>query len=122
MANKYMVITRVNGIDYLTRIEADSNLQAEHIILDEGICGRHEYGVEACTAYNSVDMKTDFFITSALNVDRMVEPNTLFLIIDKNNDRIRRADQRENTRDEIEKLKKRIHELEQLLNEETEEA
>ena len=122
MTNKYMVIARVNGVDYLTRIEADSNLQAEHIILDEGICGRHEYGVEACTAYSSVDMKTDFFITSALNADRMVAPDTLFDIIDKNNDRIRRADQREKASDEIEKLKKRIQELEQLLNEDTEEV
>lgn len=118
MTQKYMVIARVNGVDYLTRVKANSNLQAEHIILDEGICGRHEYGVEACTAYNSVDMKTDFFIASALNADRMVDLNTLFDIIDKNNDRIRRADQRETARDEVDKLKKRIHELEQLLSEE----
>lgn len=117
MANKYMVIARVNGVDYLTRVEADSNLQAEHIILDEGICGRHEYGVSACTAYNGVDMGTDFFTTVALNADRIVDLDTLFDIIDKNNDRIRRADQRETARDEIDKLKKRIHELEQLLKE-----
>lgn len=118
MANKYMVIARVNGVDYLTRIEADSNIQAEHLILDEGICGRHDYGVSACTAYNSVDMKTDYFISAALNADRMVDLDTLFDIIDKNNDRIRRADQREKTGEEIEKLRNRIHELEQLLSEE----
>ncbi len=118
MANEYMVIARVNGVDYLTRIEADSDLQAEHLILDEGICGRHEYGVSACTAFNSLAMLSEYFKTVALNADRMVDLDTLLDIIDKNNDRIRRADQREKAQDEVEELKKRIHELEQFLKKE----
>lgn len=119
MAKKpYMIIARVNGIDYLTRCEANNFYEAEHIILDVGTCGRHEYGVENCTAYDRDTMKSSCFIMDALKADRMVDLDTLLDIIDKNNDRIRRADQRENTRDEVEKLKKRIHELEQLLKEE----
>lgn len=118
MEQNYMVIASVNNVKYLTRLVANSLSEAEHIVLDTGICGRHEYGVEGCMAFNRDTMKSECFIDSALNVDRMVDLDTLLDIIDKNNDRIRRADQRETARDEVDKLKKRIHELEQLLSEE----
>lgn len=118
MEQNYMVIASVNGVGYLTRLVANSLSAAEHQILDAGICGRHEYGVESCMAFNHDTMMTECFINSALNVERMVDLDTLLDIIDKNNDRIRRADQRETARDEVDRLKKRIAELESLLTEE----
>lgn len=118
MIDTYMVIARVNNVDYLTRLDANSLSEAERMVLDNGICGRHEYGVTSCIAYNRDTMKCDCFIVAALNVDRMVDYDKLLDIIDKNNDRIIRADRREATQDEVERLKNRIQELEQLLKEE----
>ena len=39
----YMVIARIKGVDYLTKVEAESEYNAEHKILDLGICGKHDY-------------------------------------------------------------------------------
>lgn len=54
---KYMVIAHLKDRAYLTAVEADSALQAEHQIIDLSICGRHEYA-EA--------MRTDTFVGLAL--------------------------------------------------------
>lgn len=63
---KYIVIATVNKIDYLTKVEAESLLSAEHMILDKGVCTSIGYGVEAAMAYDSKTMKTDCFIGAAM--------------------------------------------------------
>ena len=40
----FYIIARVDGMDYLTKVSAETALSAEHMILDAGICGKHEFG------------------------------------------------------------------------------
>lgn len=75
---KYIVIATVNKRDYLTRVEAESLLSAEHMILDRGICTSIGYGVDAAMAYDSKSMKTDCFIGAAL----AAEPIDYYKLID----------------------------------------
>lgn len=63
----YMVIAYVDGTSYLTRVTADSAMQAEHIILDAGVCGRYDdYTVNSAHAFDRETMRTDTFIGEAL--------------------------------------------------------
>lgn len=69
MKSYYIVIATVNSIDYLTKIEAESLIAAEHAILNLNIYNKHAYGVTACTAYSALEMKTDKFIGHALSAN-----------------------------------------------------
>ena len=84
---EYIVIARVNKIAYMVSVEAESNYQAEHLILDMGYCGRHEYGVETAQAFDRKTMKTDCFIAMAL-ASKTVSQVEIMDIIERNNKRI----------------------------------
>lgn len=91
----FYIIARVKEMDYLTKVSAETALSAEHMILDAGICGKHEFGCDACMAYDANAMKTDAFIGAALHA----EPISLCELmekIEKNNDRIKAKDDAEN--------------------------
>lgn len=88
----FYIIARVAGKDYLSKVSAETVLSAEHMILDAGICGKHEYGCDACMAYGANAMKTDTFIGAALHA----EPVSLCDLMEKNNARIKAKDDAEN--------------------------
>lgn len=100
---KYMIIARVDGLDYLTNVEADSMSNAEHMILDRAICGKHEYGVDAAQAFDAKAMKTDCFIGSAMSAEP-ISSYELFEIIERHNENIREKDAAEETIRKNEKL------------------
>lgn len=109
---KYMVIVKIINDLYMTKVEASSLCNAEHKILDMGICGRHEYGVNGATAYDAKAMKTDAFIGMAMVADP-VSLEELAEIIEANNVRIKAKDDAEDRIREIEKqMKKLAEELE----------
>lgn len=91
----FYIIARVKEMDYLTKVSAETELSAEHMVLDAGICGKHEYGCDACMAYGANAMKTDAFIGAALHA----EPISLCELMEKieeNNKRIKAKDEAEN--------------------------
>lgn len=108
-----MVIAKVNGINYLTNVQAVSLIEAEHTILDIGVCGRHGYGVEACIAFDSDGMKTDTFIGEAM-YSTPIELERLKEIIAKRNAEIMIKDVAETKVAELEKaIKHMTEELEE---------
>lgn len=109
----YMVIATVNEIDYITKVNASSELGAEHIVLDRSICGRHTYGVTACQAFNVEMMKFDSFVYSAIDAE-VVSLNELYAIIDKRNAEIKARDEAE---DLIRENEKKIKELQAQIEE-----
>lgn len=104
---KYMVITRVKGVDFLTDVEAETEYGAEHKILDLGICGKHEYGVECCMAYDYDAMSTETFRAHALNCMTMSIEGLTRVIIERNAE-IKKKDDAEKRITEIEKQIERL--------------
>lgn len=100
---RYMVIVRVDGDDYLCSVSADSAYQAEHVFLDMGICGKHKYSVEACMAYDKEAVKSDTFICSMLGANT-ISYNELENIITERNEVILASDAFEERIAEIDKL------------------
>ena len=80
MEQKYFVIATVNSTTYLTKVCAESTGGAEHKILDLGFRGKHEYGVEGCTAYDAAAMKTDCFRYEALEAEPIDYPKLTRII------------------------------------------
>ncbi len=111
--NNYMIIARIKGVDYLTKVEAESEMSAEHKILGLGICGKHEYGVECCMAYDYDMMSTETFRSHALNS----EPISLEALTAKIEVRNKEIKKRDNAEKEIERIQKQIKELEKQLEE-----
>lgn len=107
MLDFYMVVARVNGIDYLTKVNAESNYSAEHQVMDLGICGKHDYSVTACMAYDREAMKTDTFIGAALNA-APITFNALADLIERRNQEILVRDETEHR---ISVIEKKIQEL-----------
>lgn len=107
----FMIIARVNGIDYLTKVNAESESGAEHVILDLSYCGRHTYGVEACQAFDVDMMKTECFRYAAIDAEP-ISFLALKEIIDLRNDFIK---QRDETEDKIRETKKQIEVLQKQL-------
>lgn len=105
----YMIIATVNGIDYLTKLNAESESSAEHAVLNLSICGKHTYGVTACMAYDDNAMKYDTFIYSALSA-KAVSFDELKEIIDKRNKEIAEKDAAEERIRHIEKQMKQLAE------------
>lgn len=103
----YMIIATVNGIDYLTKLNAESESSAEHAVLNLSICGKHTYGVTACMAYDDNAMKYDTFIYSALSA-KAVSFDELKEIIDKRNKEIAEKDAAEERIRQIEKQMKQL--------------
>lgn len=106
---KFMIIAKVNGIDYLTKVEAETAAGAEHKILDLSYCGKHDYGVTACMAYDADAMKTDTFICNAIHAEP-VSCEALIVIIDKRNRELERLDEAERRLAEIDKQMKALEE------------
>ena len=102
MREFFMVIAQVNGVDYLTKVLAESAYSAEHGIMDMGICGKHTYTVTACMAYDRKAMKTDTFIGAALNAVP-IDIEKLTDIINARNVEIQNKDEAEKRIREIEK-------------------
>lgn len=112
MSNFY-IIAKVNANEYLTKVQADSAYEAEHMFLDRGVCGIHEYGCEACMAYDAKAMKTDAFIGAAMWA-WPVSVADLMKAIDTNNERIIKKDAAE---EEIRKAEKAIRMLQAQIEE-----
>ena len=113
MKEKYMIIATVNGIDYLTKVYAESAGGAEHVILDIGVCGKHDYSVTGCMAFDADAMKTDTFVYNALNASP-INFNELVKIITERNEAILKKDEAEKR---IEALEKQMKELQIQLEE-----
>lgn len=115
----YMIIARVNGIDYLTKVQAETAGGAEHKILDEGYFWHHEYSVEACMAFDAKAMKTDTFIYSAISATP-IGLEALILTIQIRNKQLQKLDEAARRIREIDKQLKALEaekvELEDLLN------
>lgn len=111
----YMVIARVNGIDYLTKVHSESESGAEHVILDLAYCGRHAYGVEACQAFDVDMMETECFRYAAIDANP-ISFLALKEIIALRNDLIKQKDETEDkireTKNQIEVLQKQLEALE----------
>lgn len=107
----YIVIARVAKNHYMVNITAETECAAEHAILDMGICGRHEYGVEHCMAFDFKSMKTDTFIGHAL-LSTTVSVEEITRIINTRNEEIAAKDAAE---DRIREIEKQMKELEKEL-------
>lgn len=114
---KYMIIAKVGKEEYLSKVNADSELEAEHMILDRGIAGRHEYAVDACMAYDARLMKTDTFIGAALFAEP-ISIDDLMVLIDDRNAEITRKDAAEEKKTILEKRIKELDEQRRLAIEE----
>jgi hypothetical protein len=107
---RVILFVKVAGKTYMTNGEAEGSLgAAEHEILDLGICGRHEYGVEGCIAHDCSTMKTDAFIGEALHAIP-IERDRLHEIIIARNEQIRCRDSAEA---KIEELQSQIEKLQE---------
>ena len=106
---KYIVIATVANDRYMVNIEASSLTRAEHMVLELGICGRHEYGVNGATAFDAKGMKTDTFIAMATTADT-VSMEELKTIVDAQNAWIKAKDDAEDKIREIEKQMKQLTE------------
>lgn len=114
---KFFVICTVNSIKYLTNVEAESNLSAEHKILDLGICGKHEYGVTDAQAFTKNETKLNFFSDAIQNCE-CISYDELVQIIETVNDTIRKKDRIEKLIiDKTNKLKELTEELAELRSE-----
>lgn len=100
---RYIVIAKINGKDFLCSVDATSAYAAEHMILDLGICGKHKYGVEACMAYDKETVKTDTFVGAMLSANT-VSWAEIVDIIDERNAEIHSSDEAEARIVEINKL------------------
>ena len=121
MEQKFFVIAMVGGVTYLTKVLAKSTGGAEHKILDLGYCGKHEYGVEGCTAYDSALMKTDCFRYEALEAEP-INLQHLIRIIEARNNWIRQKDAAEIRVQNLEKEIRELTEKLELLKAEHDEA
>lgn len=111
---KFFVICTVNSIKYLTNIEAETNLGAEHKIIDLGICGKHEYGVTTAQAFTKNETKLNFF-TDMIQNCQCISYDELAQIIKTVNDTIHKKDHIEKLIiDKTNKLKEITEELTEL--------
>jgi len=99
--NDYMVIAKVGTTDYLTKVCSNSIYDAEHKILDLGICGIHTYSVVSCNAYDDTTIVFDDFLTKAFH-SQPVSFDNLKEIIERRNDEIRKSDEKERRIAELE--------------------
>lgn len=96
---RYMVVAHMADKAYLTAVEADSALQAEHRIIDLGVCGRYEHAVLGAHAFDAESMRTDTFVGLALRA-QPITLEALTSIVEARNHRIRVKEQ---LRDQLEK-------------------
>lgn len=89
---KFLCVIRVNGTDYAVLTTADTALQAEHKFLNMGVIGRHEYGCEACTAFDGDAPQA--LTWALLSVKATLSEHEAYWVISNNNDRIMKAEGR----------------------------
>lgn len=88
----FMVIARVAGRDYLTKVAASSLAGAEHEVLDLGYVGKYNRkAVEAAQAFGVKEVKTDYFAYNALDAEPICF-EALKVVIDARNESIRTAE------------------------------
>lgn len=120
MESVFYVIATVGKQDYVTKLNARNAAHAEHQIIDMGYCGKHEYGVEACCAYDSDAMRTEAF-ASALYFAEPVSVEELGHIIQDRNAEIELAEmaaaRKEEINKQIKELRRQIAALEDELEE-----
>lgn len=107
MNENFLVIAKVKGVDYLVNVTADSLGEAEHVILDMGVCGRHCYSVQSSRAFDVKTMKSSTFIVEALSCST-VSFGEILEIIQNRNSEILAADKAE---DDILAIKQKIKAL-----------
>lgn len=114
----FYIIAKVANAKYITKIGAETAISAEHMVLDAGICGKHEYGCEACMAYDADMMKTDTFTGAAMAAEP-VSLYELMMKIEENNARIKAKDAAEeeyiNQQKRVAEIKKQLEEAEKAL-------
>ena len=103
----YIVIVQIAKAHYMVNVMAESECTAEHALLDMGICGKHEYSVEHCMAFDFKSMKTDTFIGHAV-LCTTVSFEEITHIINARNEEIATKDAAENRIREIEKQMKEL--------------
>lgn len=103
----FMIIAKVNKVEFLTKVGAESEYEAEHMVLDLAYCGKHTYGVESCMAYGREAMKTDTFIYNAIAA-KPIQFEALKEVIAHRNEEIRVKDEAENRITAIEKQMKEL--------------
>lgn len=114
---KFFVICTVNSIKYLTNVDAESGLSAEHKILDLGIRGKHECGVTDVQTFTRNETKLNLF-TDMIQYCGCVSYDELAQIIETVNDTIRKKDRIEKLIiDKTNKLKELTEELAELRSE-----
>ena len=106
---KYIVIAKVADKEYLTLVESQSLLSAEHKILDEGVATRFGYGVNAAMAYDAESMRTECFIGSALSAEP-ISYIDLVDIIHRHNETLKEKVAAHNRIVEIERQMKKLGE------------
>ena len=86
MSNIFYCTVDVYGHDdtFITKVIAESNSSAEHMIIDLGISGKHHYGVEACCAYGNDNCNTDCFIGALIHSEPINFDDLVVLIEDAN--------------------------------------
>lgn len=110
----YVIVKLCNACEYVLTVEAESNVGAEHIILDKGYCGIHDYTVQAAQAFSLSELNTDCF-TSALRFCRTTNMDEITKIIKNLNMFMKEKDTKEKRKAEIEKQIKALQkELESL--------
>lgn len=109
----YMVIAKVNGTDYLTKVEADTLYDAEHVILDEAVTTRFGYGVDGAQAFCWQEMQTECFASMVLHAEPIGYGHLVEIIQDRNNKlkHMCKAFER------AEEIKKKVRALEEELQE-----
>lgn len=113
----FFVICTVNSVNYLTNVKAETNLSAEHKILDLGICGKHEYGVTGAQAFTQNETKLNSFTDMIQNCE-CISYDELAQIIENVNDTIRKKDRIEKLIiDKTNKIKELTEELTELWSE-----
>lgn len=114
----FYVTVKVRNTEYLTKVSAETAIMAEHMIIDSGICGKHEYGCESCIAYDADMMKTETFTACAMAAEP-ISMCELIRKIEENNNRIKAKDAAEeeyiNQQKRVEEIKKRLEEAEKAL-------
>lgn len=103
----YMVIARVSGRDYLTRVLASSCGGAETKVLDLGYVGRRSHAIEAAQAFDIKGIKTDYFACNALNSEPICF-EALKAVIEARNESIMEVERAEDRIAEIEDAMKML--------------
>lgn len=121
MESIFYVIAEINGTSYATKLNARNAAHAEHQIIDMGYCGKHEYGVEGCCAYDTDAMRTEAF-ASAMYFAEPVSVVELGQIIEERNAEIKLNEMAAARKDEINKQIKALRSQIAALEDELEEV